>query len=111
MNETQFLGKKIVFGTYFLGEYTEASGKSFQDALKDLEKNPFKYIPLFITTAINTTAELYGGDTVELKDVVNEIDRIGLQGDEVEKLLSVFAKSLEVKTDGNSQKKKTGKGK
>lgn len=109
MNEAKFLGKEVVFGTYFLGEYTEITGKSFQEAMADIERNPFKYIPLFILTAINTTAELNGTQGVELKDVVNEIDRLGINSDEVSGLLTVFANSISERLDKKKVVKKANK--
>lgn len=96
----EFLGRKLILGTYLLGEYTEKTGKPFQDALQDFQKNPFKYIPLFIHTAINTTAEIErmeGKDTqdVTLMQVVEEVDRVGIGSKEVESILTAFVKSLE----------------
>ncbi len=108
-NKCTFLGKDIVFGTYFLGEFTEITGKPFQEAIQDLQKNPFKFIPVFLQTAINTTAEIYGGEKVELKEVLAEIDNKGLNSKEVQNALDTFTKSIQVMAGTETTKKTSAK--
>jgi len=105
MNEATFLGKPIVFGTFFLGEYTEATGKPFAEAMNDIDRNPFKFIPLFLQVGINTTAELNGTEKVELKEVLAEVDRLGIASDEIQKVLQVFVQSIQAKVDTAKKKK------
>lgn len=96
MNRATFLNKEIIFGTYFIGQWIEASGcDEVSEAFMVLSKNPFKFIPLFITTAINSTAELTGMDKVKLFDVLEEIDRLGgVTSPPIEQLLKVFTDSV-----------------
>jgi hypothetical protein len=103
MNKVTFFNREIVFGTYFLGQWIDVvEANDVQEAFNVLQKNPFKYIPLFITTAINTSAELYGLEKVTLLDVTNEIDECGgIASDKVQGVLKVFTSSLEVSLGKN----------
>jgi hypothetical protein len=97
-NKVTFFNREIVFGTYFIGQWIDVVGANdVQESFMVLQKNPFKYIPLFIATGINTSAELYGLEKVTLLDVTNEIDECGgIASDEVQNVLKVFTTSLEV---------------
>jgi hypothetical protein len=105
----KFLNRELTFGTYFLGEYTEITGKPFQEALGDIDKNPFKYIPLFLQTAINTSAELDGLEPVTLKEVITEVDNLGIGSKEIQDVLMAFVKSLESKIPAEGKKKNPAK--
>jgi hypothetical protein len=102
MNKTNFAGHEIIFGTYFLGQWIEQIGANdVQDALGGFQKNPFKNIPLFITIAINETANLNGKPLdLSLIDVSQKIDELGgIQSAEVQDLLAFFVQTLGVKND------------
>ena len=113
-NRATFLNREIVFGTYFIGQWIEVSeSNDVQEAFNCLAKNPFKYIPMFIHTAINTSAEMNGLDKVSLFDVINEIDNVGgVASESVSKLLNVFTTSIMVgkeKVEGKSHQPKAKK--
>jgi hypothetical protein len=95
-NRATFLKREIIFGTYFVGQWIETSGaKDINGSLQVLSGNPFKYVPIFLQTAVNTSAEINGLEKVGLFDVIDEIDNEGGIGSEtVEKLLKVFADSI-----------------
>lgn len=97
MNKYTFLNREIEFGTYFLGEFVERVNLPFMEAIGLLQNNPLKYIPVFIHTAINTTAELNDESLVSLKEVINEVDKVGYDSEEIQELFAVFSKSIETK--------------
>jgi hypothetical protein len=105
MNKTTFINKEIVFGTYFLGQWIEVSGcDDVQESFAILSKNPFKYIPLFLQTAINSTAEMYGTDKVELFQVIEGVDdEGGIAGEKIQTILKVFTTSMTANL-GNDKK-------
>jgi hypothetical protein len=113
-NRATFLSREIVFGTYFIGQWIEVSeSNDVQEAFNCLAKNPFKYIPMFIHTAINTTADMNGLDKVSLFDVINEIDNVGgVASESISTLLNVFTSSIMVgkeKVEGKSHQPKAKK--
>jgi hypothetical protein len=113
-NRATFLNREIIFGTYFIGQWIEVSeSNDVQEAFNCIGKNPFKNIPLFIQTAINTTAEINGLDKVSLFDVINEIDNVGgVASESVTNLLNVFTNSILVgkeKVEGKSHQTKQKK--
>lgn len=110
MNKYTFLNREIEFGTYFLGEFVERVNLPFDKALALIQTNPLKYIPVFIHTAINTTAELNNENPVTLKEVINEVDRLGYESKEIQGMFEVFAKSIETKLETPTKKKKQAKG-
>jgi hypothetical protein len=102
MNKTNFLGHEIIFGTYFLGQWIERTqSNDVQDALAGFQKNPFKNIPLFISVAIEETANLNGKDfNLSLIEICDLIDQNGgLKGEAVQKLLAFFVETVSVKTN------------
>jgi hypothetical protein len=105
MNKTTFINREIVFGTYFLGQWIEASGSDdVQESFTILSKNPFKYIPLFLHTAINSTAEMYGLEKVELFQVIEGVDEGGgIAGEKIQAILKVFTDSMTANV-GNEKK-------
>lgn len=109
MNKYTFLNREIEFGTYFLGEFVERVNLPFEQALALLQTNPLKYIPVFIHTAVNTTAELNGESPISLKEVINEVDKLGYESKEIQEMFEVFAKSIEAKFDKPAKKKKVAK--
>ncbi len=106
MNKYTFLNREIEFGTYFLGEFVERVDLSFDKALALLQTNPLKYIPIFIHTAINTTAELNEETPISLKEVINEVDKLGYNSKEIQEMFEVFTKSIETKVETPTTKKK-----
>jgi hypothetical protein len=107
MNKTNFLGHEIIFGTYFLGQWIERTqSNDVQDALAGFQKNPFKNIPLFISIAIEETANLNGKDlNLSLVEICALIDENGgIQGEAVQKLLAFFVETLTVKTNETETK-------
>jgi hypothetical protein len=77
-----------------------------QDALAGFQKNPFKNIPLFISIAIEETANLNGKDlNLSLVEICALIDENGgIQGEAVQKLLAFFVETLTVKTNETETK-------
>jgi hypothetical protein len=118
MNKITYGNRELVFGTYFMSQLMEDF--NLQDiseitALMGTEetpglfqKNPFKYIPLFIKTAINSSAEMYGLDKMQLHEVAQLIDdEGGIIDEKIIKIFEVFGSSSKVKTElTNSTKKK-----
>jgi hypothetical protein len=107
MNKTNFLGHEIIFGTYFLGQWIERTqSNDVQDALAGFQKNPFKNIPLFISIAIEETANLNGKvlnlSLIEICDLIDENG--GIQGEAVQKLLAFFVETLTVKNNETETK-------
>jgi hypothetical protein len=105
MNRANFLNREIIFGTYFLGEWIEQSGKeTMEEVIMLLTKNPFKYIPEFLLTAINTSAELNGLDKVTLLEVIEEIDNVGgVSSKKVQEILEIFTATITANL-GNEKK-------
>jgi hypothetical protein len=98
INRATFLKREIIFGTYFVGQWIDLSGKkSIEESFNVLSENPFKYIPLFIQLAINSSADINGLEKVELFDVIDEIDNEGgIMSETVQKILKVFTDSITV---------------
>ena len=98
MNKTTFAGYEIIFGTYFIGQWIDKSGSiDLQEAAKGLETNPFKAIPVFVKTAIETTAEI-NSKPIEIS-IFRVIELIEAQGgilasQEIKDLLKVFMDSI-----------------
>ena len=97
-NRATFLKREVIFGTYFVGQWIETSGaKDIEGSFQVLSENPFKYIPLFLHTAVNASAEINGLEKVGLFEVYDEIDNEGgIAGETVQKLLKVFTDSITV---------------
>lgn len=106
MNKYNFLNREIEFGTYFLGEFVERVNLPFDKALGLLQSNPLKYIPIFIHTAINTTAELNEESPISLKEVIKEVDNLGYSSKEIQGMFEVFTKSIETKLEAPTTAKK-----
>lgn len=112
MYRTTFLSKEIVFGTFFLGEWIENSGaENAKLSFELLQKNPFKYVPLFLQVAINSTAEIFNTQKVELHEVFEEVDKVGgINSKVIQDILEVFTTSMTDKL-GNEKKAKKVVGK
>lgn len=104
-----YFGQEMILGTYFLNVWLDLLKQDdIQEAFKSIEKNPIKAIPTLIQAGVNSTNDINEKDEHISFIKANQIldANGGLASEDLKRLISDLAKSLNTDIESGKQKPK-----
>jgi len=108
----KYFGQPMYVGVYMLGEFVGLVNEKgdIQNAVKYLEKNTLKCIPILIQAGVNSYNEIEGiSERINLLEAIEIFEKKGLKSPDMSRLLEDFMASLKVDNPEKKNKPKAVK--